>query len=375
MSLFSSLKSFVGGTSKSVVGIDIGSSEIKVVQVHSEKGTAVLDTYGSIVLGPYVEGAEFGQRVNADAETLSNALLTVMRETKVTSSLACVSIPFVSSFIKLIKVPPVSDEKIGQMIPREAKRYIMAPLNDIGIDWFIVPRMLLDSDNKSIFEDEQAAGMPVKEQFRHVLLIAVFNHAMLKLRDVINRSKMSFKCVEAEVFSAIRASTYGTKLPYMIVDIGTSTTKFYVVYKGIVVLSMSLNQGGQSITNVISQTLNIPFVEAEYKKRELGFDIPNEYIRDAILLVMDETFALISKLMLEFEQEYRRSVSEIVLMGGGASMKGVLEETKKKVRVEVKVADPFAHLRYPALLTEELRESGSVFTVAVGAALRALENK
>ena len=190
----------------------------------------------------------------------------------------------------------------------------------------------------------------------------------------MDRSKLSIKCVEAEVFSAIRVSAYKTKLPHIIVDIGTRTTKFYVVYNGIVVSSMYLSQGGQSITSAISQTLGISFVEAEAKKRELGFDIPNEHIRDAILLVLDEIFTQVSALILNFEQKYRQSVSKLILTGGGAAMKGILEEAKMKVSIEVEVANPFTNLRYPAVVAEELNKSGAVFTVAVGAALHALEN-
>ena len=67
--------SFLKGGKGSVVGIDIGSSAVKVVQIRREKGVAVLETYGSLAIGPYVEGAEIGQYANASEEVLHTVLI------------------------------------------------------------------------------------------------------------------------------------------------------------------------------------------------------------------------------------------------------------------------------------------------------------
>ena len=373
MSLFSSMSSILKGGSKRAVGIDIGSSSIKVVQARKEKGTAVLETYGSLAIGPYVDGVEVGQYTNASSEVLYTVLTSLLQETKVTASPVCIAIPFHSSLISLIDVPPLSNEKIAQIVPFEAKRYIPVPIEDVSIDWFVVPRALLDRDDKSIFEEDAPAGMPVKEDRRQVLLIAIHNHELLKHRNILSRTDLDVKCFEIEIFSTLRSSVYETRLPLIIIDIGARTSKFYVVEHGIVLRSLFINQGGQSITNAVAQAENIPFREAEHKKREFGFEMPDKDTRRSMALVTDEIFAEANNTIVDFEQRYRQSISKIILTGGASSMRGLLKEAEVKTNISVEIANPFGRLRHPAILSDTLQENGSEFTVAVGSVLRALE--
>lgn len=364
--------SFLKGGKRSVVGIDIGSSAIKVVQISQEKGIAVLETYGSLAIGPYVEGAEIGQYANANEEVLYTVLSALLQEAKITASLACVSIPFHSSLISLIEVPALSDEKIAQTIPFEAKRYIPVPLEDVSLDWFVVPQALLAKDDAPIFED---ASRPADQQDdkRKVLLIAIHNHELIKHKNILNKTKLDTQYFEIEIFSTLRSSVYDGGLPIIIVDIGARSTKLYVVEHGIILRSFFINQGGQSISQAIARTENIPFKEAEHRKREFGFKIENKDTRHAMALVVNEIFTEANNAIVDFEQRYHQSVSKVILTGGGASMAGLLEEVKAKTKIDVEIANPFARLRHPALLSETLKESGSEFSVAVGAALRALE--
>ncbi|MCY4577104.1 MAG: pilus assembly protein PilM [Candidatus Kaiserbacteria bacterium] len=363
--------SFFTAGKRNVVGIDIGSSAVKVVQVRQEKGVAVLETYGSLAIGPYVEGAEIGQYANANEEVLHTVLSALLQEAKVTASLACVSIPFHSSLISLIEVPALSDEKIAQTIPFEAKRYIPVPLEDVSLDWFVVPQALLSRDDAPIFEDE---NMPVtQEEKRKVLLIAIHNHELIKHKNILGKTDLNTKYFEIEIFSTLRSSVYDGGLPVIVVDIGARSTKLYVVEHGIILRSFFINQGGQNISQAIARAENMSFKEAEHKKREFGFTVEDKGTRHAMALIIDEIFTEANNAIVDFEQRYHQSISKIVLTGGSASMKGLLKEVETKTKISVEIANPFARLRHPALLSETLKETGSEFSVAVGAALRALE--
>ena len=364
--------SFFGGGKRSVVGIDIGSSAVKVVQVRKEKGVAVLETYGSLAIGPYVEGIEIGQQANANEEVLHTVLSALLRESKVTASLACVSIPFHSSLISLIEVPALSDEKIAQTIPFEAKRYIPVPLEDVSLDWLVIPQALLSRDDKPIFEDADSAG--VREEKRKVLLIAIHNHELIKHKNILSKIDLNTRFFEIEIFSTLRSSVYEAGLPSIVIDIGARSTKLYIVEHGIILRSFFINQGGQDITQAIARAESISFKEAEHRKREFGFEIESGEVRHGMSLITDEIFTEANNAIVDFEQRYHQSISKIVLTGGGASMKGMLEEVKAKTNIAVEIANPFARVRHPAILSESLKESGSEFSVAVGAALRGLED-
>ena len=358
-------------SSKGVVGIDIGSSAIKVVQIRKEKGQAVLETYGSLALGPYVEGVEVGQHANVNTNTLSEVLSILNKEAKVTAQKAGVAIPFSASLISLIDVPAVNDDKIAQLIPFEARRHIPVSLDDVSIDWFIIPQALLE-DERQIFVDETKKPEK-KEDKKKVLLIAIHNNELLKYRNVVSKTNLKPSFFEIEIFSSLRSSVYESRKPLLIIDIGARTTKYYIVEHGIIVRSYFINQGGEAITRAIAQTENIPFSEAEKKKRNEGFNITNKDSYSVMKIVVDEIVSEANNLIRDYENRYQKTISRIILTGGGSTMKKLDEEVKQKTSISVEIANPFGRIRHPEILSETLRENGAEFTVAVGAALRALE--
>src|SRR3989338_9589894 len=93
-----------GAISDSVVGVDIGSSSIKVVQLKKKGGKALIETYGAIALGPYAS-LEVGQTTNLPVEQLAVAVRDVMRESGITTNSGAFSIPSSGSLIFLVELP------------------------------------------------------------------------------------------------------------------------------------------------------------------------------------------------------------------------------------------------------------------------------
>ena len=366
--------SFFSRSKKSVIGIDIGSSAIKLVQIRKEKGSPVLETYGSLAISSQVEGKEIGQFVNADKSVLSNVLSLLVKESNVTSKVAGVSIPFHSSLISLIDVPPLTDEKIAQAIPFEARKHIPVPIEDVSIDWFIIPEALLEKDNEPLFEEKDSKGLLEKEETRKVLLIAIHNNELLKYKEVLNKTDLQTKFFEIEIFSTLRSTVYENKSPILIIDIGARTTKFYVVENNIVLRSYLINQGGQNVTQAIADAEGTSFKEAEKMKRKFGFGIESRNATEAMGLVVNDIFTEANNAILDFEGRYHSTIGRVIMTGGGSSMNGIIEEGSKYISVGVELANPFSRLKYPAFLSETLVSIGPEFSVAVGAAIRALDS-
>src|ERR1700730_530531 len=99
----SSFSNMFSKESKSVLGIDIGTSSIKVVQRGRETGRVLLETYGAIALGPYA-GVEIGRATSLPADKIAEALKDVIREANVTTADAAISIPYSSSLVSVIKL-------------------------------------------------------------------------------------------------------------------------------------------------------------------------------------------------------------------------------------------------------------------------------
>jgi len=152
--------------SHSVVGIDIGTSSVKVVGLTEGKNGAELETYGELQLGPYA-GLEIGRTVNLDAGKLGLALTDILREANVTARNAALAIPNSASFIAAVEFPTRDQAKLASMVPIEARKYIPVPMNEVTLDWFMIPPRA-----------QAAEATPAEApESTHVLLAAIFNEA------------------------------------------------------------------------------------------------------------------------------------------------------------------------------------------------------
>ena len=111
-----------------MLGVDIGTSAIKVVQLRRERGRVILETYGAIALGPYA-GVEVGRATSLPGEKIAEALKDVIREANVTTTDAAIAIPYSSSLISIIKLPSSVENQLAQVVPIEARKYIPVPIS------------------------------------------------------------------------------------------------------------------------------------------------------------------------------------------------------------------------------------------------------
>jgi len=369
----------LGGTdSKSIVGIDIGASSIKVVQLKKKRGVAVLETYGELALGPYGD-TEVGRATSLTSAKLTEALLDILTEANVTTKLCGVSIPFSASLISIMSMPSNIDEsQLAKMIPIEARKYIPVPISEVTLDWFVIPekenKYLSKEDTAKDGKDASSNNGEVSSKV-NVLLVAIHNETLNKYREVLKAADLSVSFYEIEFFSTIRA-IIGTGIdPVMIVDMGAVATKVYVVEFGIVKVSHIVNKGSQDITLALSRSMGISVVEAERLKREVGLiqttDKPQ--IKESILLTLEYIFSESNRVLLNYQRKYNRSVGKVLFTGGGSILKGLQEEVATRFSTEVVLADPFSKIETPAFLEAVLKEVGPEFAVAVGVALRKLQ--
>src|SRR3990167_6176 len=119
---------------KSVLGLDIGSSFIKLVQLRKEQERAILETYGEIALGPYAK-MKIGQNVKLSPDTVAQAVKDLMKESNSKTGTARVSIPLKSSFVKIITLPFSHEKNIStEIVAMEARRHIPIPVSEVTLD-------------------------------------------------------------------------------------------------------------------------------------------------------------------------------------------------------------------------------------------------
>src|ERR1035437_9970348 len=161
---------------QSVLGVDIGASSIKVVQLTRKHDRAVLETYGEIALAPY-DGKEMGKAMNLPPEKIAEALTDLCREASVTATQTAMAIPFVASLVSLIEMPTADPKQLAQMIPIEARKYIPVPISEVLLDWSVIPK---ESTSYQSVEDHGGDQTTGKMEKTDVMVVAIHNDTVTK---------------------------------------------------------------------------------------------------------------------------------------------------------------------------------------------------
>ncbi|HEY9480660.1 MAG TPA: type IV pilus assembly protein PilM [Candidatus Paceibacterota bacterium] len=373
MSLFGDLFTKKG---ESVLGIDIGSSSIKVVQLRRKAGKAVLETYGELSLGPYA-GVEIGRATQLPVEKIVAALRDLLKEANTTTKSCGISIGASSSLLSFIRMPTMDQKQLATMIPIEARKYIPVPITEVALDWWIVPR-----EENSISEFEKApTATQVKEAQTaaqkgvDVLLVVIHNDVLSRLNQIAQGTQITPSFFEIEIWSSMRSAVDQSLEPVMVFDMGAASTKLYVIERGILRSSHTINRGSQDLTLALSQSMGLSIGDAEHMKRTVGISQDDEHKaqREVFELNLDYVFSETNRVISGYEHKYGKPISKVILTGGGSLLKGFLDLARKKFQTEIVLGDPFSKCEAPAFLEPVLRTAGPEFAVAIGIALRKLQ--
>jgi len=367
---FSSFNFLKGGDGDNAVGIDIGSSAIKVVEIKKRKGKAVLETYGAIALGSYAD-TDIGRTTNLPLEKVVEALKEVLKQSGVTTTSSAFSIPVQSSLVFTISLPTqVKESEISSIVPTEARKYIPLPITEVSLDYFILPQ------KESSFEEVNNPDLPpVLPEKTEVLVVAIQNDAVSKFRSIVSQCSLEAGFFEIEIFSSIRANFEHELSLVLLMDFGASSTKLSLVEFGMVKNHHTINRGGADISSSISKSLDISFPKAEEMKKEFGlFENPAEKrLADIIKVHIDYIFSETNNVLLGYEKKYNRTISKVIFTGGGALLKGLKEVASNNFRAEIEIGHPFSKVGAPEFLGKVLETTGPEFAVALGLALRKLQ--
>ncbi|MBI5005127.1 MAG: pilus assembly protein PilM, partial [Candidatus Lloydbacteria bacterium] len=386
-----------GGDEKgeSAVGIDIGSAFIKVVQLKNKGGKAILETYGEIALGPYA-GGEVGQATNLPAEKIAEALADLFREAGVTTRNAALSISLKSSLLSLIAIPTADGKKLNEIVPIEARKYIPVPINEVTLDWWVIPKRETYAEADDVSPEDSSnvslshKGAPHGET--EVMIVAIHNEAIEKYRRIAEIMQFEKVFFELEVFSATRSTLGRAMQTVLLADIGATTTKLAVIEFGVTRFTHTISRGSQDITVALSKAQSISFGMAEDMKRTSGVlgglektdsergvgDVLTSKQQETTVshianLTLESIFSETNTMLMQYQQKHNVSIDLIILTGGGALLKGLISVAKQYIDAEVVLGDPFGKVEAPAFLLPMLAEAGPEFAVAVGLALRKMQ--
>ena len=358
----------------SIIGLDIGSSAVKLIELERRGGKTHLLSYGTLALGPYAND-DPGKVARLSNEKLVEAITTLFTATGSKGRRGGVSIPLKLSLIVTIEVPESTEAKLATVVPLEARKYIPVPPSEVNIDWSVVSRP--ESRSLSQVKKEDAASSTGAPEKIRVLVAAIHNSTIESYQELAAKIHLSPALFEIETFSAIRAVLKEEHGTFALLDIGSEVSKIIIIDYGSINFSHMINRGSQALTNAVAEALHIPFKEAESVKRG-GFSGVHEGISLAPILTPGvETIILeVKKVIDDFEHKEYKKIEKMICIGGGATIPGLATMAKNLLQKEVVLGDPFVGIDLPLSapkVVERIREGGPEYAVAMGIALRALE--
>jgi type IV pilus assembly protein PilM len=341
---------------RALFGLDIGSSAVKLVQLHRGSRGYVLEAFGLVDLPPET----IGEGMIKDPPRVVEAIKQVVREAGVKTRDAVLSVSGRELIMKRIRLPKVKATELADAIQLEAEHHINLPIEEVYLDHQVV------------------AQSPGQSGTMDVMLVAVKKSKVNEYIAVVEEAGLSPGVVDVDTFALenqFEINNPNTAAEAVaLIDIGASIMKTNVIRGGSSIFARDIAFGGHHYTRAISQRLNIPFAQAESAKR--GEDVAGVKWQDLV-----PVFEAVSReLSLEIQRTFdyfassaeSERIGRIVLSGGGALLSGIDEFLASSWGLPVELVRPFQNIqfdpnRFPA---DDLYAAGPLLAVAVGLAMR-----
>lgn len=346
--------------SKKFLGIDIGTSAIKIVELSKAGERIKLENYGEMSVKTQAEKpfrTLEGSSLLLSDKDIARAINAILKKAQIATKEAFFSIPDFSTFFTFLELPQMSREELSSAVQFEARQHIPLPLTEVVLDW-------------SVIEGEVSAK---KQSKLKVLLVAVPHEVIRQYQAIAKLSQIQLISLEAEVFGLLRSLVKDKKGTFGIVDIGANTTTFSIIEEGVLKITHTFDVSGNELTGLLSKSLNVGYNEAEELKRKYGILSPEKQVGKIISSLTDLLADGIEKISRNFYQTKGKEPEKIVLAGGLALLPGLKEYFSDWFKKPVEIANPFSGFLYPPVLEKVLKEIGPSHAIAVGTALRGLE--
>ena len=344
---------------KDIVGVDIGSSAVKLVQLREVKGGYQLQKIGILPL----PAEAIVDNTLMDSSSIVETVKTLLASLNVKAKEAVCSISGNSVIIRKISLPVMPAEELEDQIHWEAEQYIPFDINDVNVDFEILS------------PDEQD---PSK---MNVLLVA-------SKKDIINDylavfAEAGLKLVVVDVDSFAVQNAYETNYAadnhevVALVNIGASIINLNIVRDGYSLFTRDVQMGGNLYTEEIQKAFGLNGEDAEQMKlKAIESDDPR--LRD-VLQRVNETIANEMRRSLDFYNSTagEERISKVYLSGGAAKTALLMEAVQQRLALPVEMLNPFLRVvvNEKEFDREYLEEIAPMVTVAVGLATRRLGDK
>ena len=348
---------------RQLVGLDIGSSAIKVAQLKESKGRYFLQKFGVKPLEPevIVDGTVM------DEGRVVSAIQELFEEANVKNKHVAISISGHAVIVKKISLPPMPDEELEGQVKLAAEQYIPFDINEVNIDFHVLP-----SDGS----EDQQGEMPV-------ILVAAKKDKINELTELVKAAGLIPMVMDVDAFAVenMHAINYpmAQEETTALVNLGASVMNVNIIRAGSSLFTRDIPLGGNRYTEAIQREIGISFEEAEEgKKKDRGVDSDGMSLSGVMDSVNAEVASEIARTVDYFKTSTTNAeLSRVLVCGGVARAKGLIQQLADRMQLPVEMADPFAEIDITGCDIEPdvLADWAPSAAVGVGLALRAVGDR
>ncbi len=346
----------------SFLGVDIGTTSIKVAEVKRGKDQPELINYSLFETYDHLE------RTNTALQTstlklfeneIAEYLKIIIQKGNFKSREVTASLPSFSAFTTIIDIPSnIPESDIAKTLGFKARQYIPLPLTSVTLDWVKVGERTDERGNKT----------------QQIFLISVPNDQIKKYKTIFSNAGLNLLTLEVEGFSLARILTATIDKPTLIIDIGSRSTTFLVAQNGLLKYVSQSDFAGSSLTQSIASGLGINIRRAEDLKRKkglagLGYG-PDKELSTLLVPLLDVIINEAKRVKDNYQHSYQQKVAGVILSGGGANLLNAEQYFKDKLELPVSKSNPFSLIDYPPKLAPLTDKLGPSLSVALGLGIK-----
>ena len=346
-------------TNKSMVGVDIGSSSVKAVELQGKNGDFQLVSLGYESLEP--DSVVDGQIM--ELNSVSNAISNIFNEHKIKTNRVAAGVNGHSVIVKNIVLPQMSSAELQESFAWHAEEHIPFDITDVTLDYHVTG---------------------TTDDAIQVLMAACKRDKVANLKQAIQLAGKQPVVIDVDAFALQNCYELNyDPQPNEVVallNIGASTTNINILNGNRSVFTRDATFGGNQYTSLLQKELGVTFEHAEQVKR--GMPLP-ESVEDRDIKPILETVSDILALEIQKTMDFYRAtvedggvaVEKILVSGGGSKLDGLIDFLAKQFEMPVEIFDPFKKIKVDSrgFDPEYMREVVPEMAIAVGLALRGVD--
>jgi type IV pilus assembly protein PilM len=351
----------IWGAKKDVIGLDIGSSSIKMVELREGKNGYRLQNLAISTLPPeaIVDGALM------DSVTIIDTIRDMVASSKTRVKNAVASVSGHSVIVKKITLPLMTEAELEESVQWEAERYIPFDINDVNIDFQIL------------------GSSPENPDVMDVILVAAKKDIINDYVSVIMEAGLNPVLMDIDAFALENMLAINYEIEngdiVALINVGASVTSINILKSNASSFTRDVFKGGNQITEEIQRQLHVDHDEAEKIKAGTQAELSSQPVVQKVLKEAAESLSAEVRNSLEFFQSTStyEKIGKLYLGGGGSKLKNFDMILQQDTGIPVEVVNPFKKVEYNGkdFDMEYLREIGPIMAVGVGLASRKVGDK